>query len=296
MLELGKQREGSEGGCGKAAPAVGTPPSTHRSVVHHHHQLHKALLCRCPLALGTERGQSADTRTLRGARPLGDLPSVARAALLPLAQGGRPACSSGGPAEGGMPCAALGGCWCLAPACSSWCLTARGARWGRTEELGYGAHPIISTRGVGSQTAGLGGSPESSAGTEVGPGAGEALHCSTVAAVLLQQGRGLRIQPQAGVPLGNGDSLGTQVTAMLEAIPAVCAPGSPVCRRAGNRAVPQCPAPAPCQRLVSPTAGTPSSPCPEHTLAGREDSAPPTLPWVHPGAPTPAVPWMETGN
>lgn len=48
----------------RAAPVLGTLPSTHRSVVHHHHQLHKALLCHCPLALGTERGQSADMGTL----------------------------------------------------------------------------------------------------------------------------------------------------------------------------------------------------------------------------------------
>lgn len=48
----------------RAAPVLGTLPNTHRSVVHHHHQLHKALLCRCPLALGTERGQSADMGTL----------------------------------------------------------------------------------------------------------------------------------------------------------------------------------------------------------------------------------------
>lgn len=239
---------------GRAAPVLGTLPSTHRSVVHHHHQLHKALFCRFPLALGTERGQSADTGTLCGVRPLGDLPSVTTGALLPLPQGGGPVCSSVAPAgpEGEMPRVALGGCWCLVPVCSSWCLTARGSHWGRTGELGYGAHPVISPVGVGSHTTRLRGSPESSAGTEVGPGAREALHCPLIAAVLLQQRRGLRIQPQAGVPLGNRNSLGTpQVTALPEAIPARWAPGSPVCRQAGNTAAPQCPAPAPCQRLVS---------------------------------------------
>lgn len=111
---------------GRTAPVLGTLLSTHRSVVHHHHQLHKALLCRCPLILGTERGQSADTGTLCGVRPLGDLPSVTTGALSPLPQGGGPACSSVAPAgpEGGMPRVALGGCWCPAPVYSSWCLTA----------------------------------------------------------------------------------------------------------------------------------------------------------------------------
>lgn len=145
--------------------------------------------------------------TLCGARPLGDLPSVARGALFPLPQGGGPARSSAapaGPPEGGTPRAALGRCWCPVPVCSSWCPTARGGRWGRTEELGYGDHPIISTVGVGSGTTGLWGSPKSSAGTEVGPGAREALDCPVVAAVLLQQRRGLRIQPQAGVPQTQG--------------------------------------------------------------------------------------------
>lgn len=49
---------------GREAPLLGTLPSTHSSVVHHHHQFHKVLLCRCPLALGTEKGQNADTGTL----------------------------------------------------------------------------------------------------------------------------------------------------------------------------------------------------------------------------------------
>lgn len=75
------------------------------------------------------------------------------------------------------------------------------------------------------------------------------------------------------------------MTAVPQAIPARWAPGSPVCCRAGNRAAPRCPAPAPCQRLVSPTAGTPSSACPEPTPAETEDPPPPTLLRVHPGAP-----------
>lgn len=169
------------------------------------------------------------------------------------------------------------------------------------------------------EPARAGGSPESSAGAEAGPGAGEASHCPPVAAVLLQQRGGLRSQPHTGVSLGHRDGLGTPLgTRHAWALPACWPLVSPACRWAGSRAAPRRPAPAPCQRHASPPQqGPPAHPTLSTPLTKMGTLVPPTLLWVHlrwrqgawdphptctmdgegeQGTPTPCAPWTERGS
>lgn len=176
----------------------GRLPGTHRSMVHHHHQLHEPLLLHHrPLALGRRGGQCVGEGTLSvGAGPTGDLPSVARGGPSPPPPPGggpgaparKPAAPAGPPATGTR-CAAPGGHRCPAPARSSWSPTAGGGRWR------WGEEASAAWWEPRSGTTRTGGSPESGAGAEVDPGAGETPRRPSVAAVLLQRRRGAPQEP-----------------------------------------------------------------------------------------------------